>query len=529
MSKLKQSIFMKKLDHLLAYSDDDAFLQMVWAVDALQAGREQSARKHLAYPIDAATTDMGSRLAIHKWELETLVNRLLITRKTAPARGTIRQVNCSAFAACATAVNHLRKLEDAESNLYLGKFSVLTEMHRIGHRQFHWQRGYFNSVQLYRYAYLYGQGECGAYFEATHGISFNDFSAIGFGLYGGFQEYSSVQRTYSLQVLGISDNTRERGLGLLSLSLRGARIAAAELAQNVNANLPRSLPVAYQPSLLRRFPVIESTANPGMLRSPLPELIIQRITSGVYYDLVAGPGRLRNEASDRFEQYTNELLTRMLPALSSRRGFKYQANGNRVDAPDVLLETPEGVRLIIECKATKLTIAAQFGEDPLEEANKSYQEIAKGVLQIWKFASHVRRNLARDVAMAPQASGMVLTLDNWLVMSNELQDRVIAEARQVADRDPEITEADRRHVIFCSISDLEATLSFSDEDSFLSLLSSAREDQFKGWVLPVINSNLAEYSGEKKSHPFDLGDVLPWWAATEDMRDKRRAEMTLGG
>jgi hypothetical protein len=64
-------------------------------------------------------------------------------------------------------INRVRKLEDVEAAVYLKVNDVLTEMHRIAQRQFHWQHGYYNLPQLYRYSYIYGQGKCGEYFERT--------------------------------------------------------------------------------------------------------------------------------------------------------------------------------------------------------------------------------------------------------------------------------------------------------------------------------------------------------------------------
>lgn len=522
MSRLRRSMYTNKLDTLLSYADDDAFLQMIWAVDALQSDRVEAAQRYIAFPTGAASSDIGSPLAIYKWELETLVHRVLIAAKSKPQVGYNRHTNCSTFAACATAVRYLRKLEDAESKLYLGRFDVRTELHRAGHRQFHWQRGYFNNPQIYRHAYLYGGRECSAYFERTHGISISDFSAIGFGLYSAFREHPLVQRSFSMQAVGISDAARDAALRMLSISQQEARVEALELAQAVNAGRPQPLPVAYQPSLLRRLPVLQTGDGLQFLRCPLPELILQRVSTGVYYDLIGGPGGLRNEASDRFEDYAYQLLQAMLPGIAFERSFEYRADGNRVDSPDILVKAQNSIRLVVECKATKLSIGAQFAEDPIEEARRSYQEIAKGVLQIWKFFSHVRRGLVPDISIHDNASGMVLTLDSWLVMSGGLQDSVIADAAVLAARDPNIIAEDRRHVGFCSIANLEETLAFSNEDSFLRCIAASTEDRFKGWILSNVNRDLSEYEGEKRPYPFRLRDVLPWWATTENMREEGR-------
>src|SRR5262249_1066550 len=152
--------------------DDEAFFQMVWAVDAIQSNREHTARKYLEYPPEAVTEDIRSKYAAHKWDLETLLNLFLTTSKDDKNSGRRRITNCQNFGTVGDAVNFLRSLENEESSIYLkGNFTVFNEMHRIGQRQFPWQRGYLDVVTFYRYAYIYNQGECEKYFIETYRIT----------------------------------------------------------------------------------------------------------------------------------------------------------------------------------------------------------------------------------------------------------------------------------------------------------------------------------------------------------------------
>ena len=148
LSILKRDRSRKKLRQLLSHAEDEAFCQMIWAVDALQSGRAEAAARHLRFPAEAATSDMISKFAVYKWYLETLVGHLLTTPKYNPISDVKRATNCSQFATVAKVVNLLRNLEDAEASIYLRRFSILNEMHRIGQRQFPWQRGFVNGTQF---------------------------------------------------------------------------------------------------------------------------------------------------------------------------------------------------------------------------------------------------------------------------------------------------------------------------------------------------------------------------------------------
>jgi hypothetical protein len=160
---------------------------LVWAVDALQDNRVDAAARFITFPADAADSSIGAKYAVHRWELETLLIPLLLTPKEELKRGPNLVLDCSKLDSMIEAINRLRKLEDVESATYLPQNNIFNEMHRIAHRQFHWQRGYFNTPQMYRYSYLYGQGQCGDYFKEKYGLPITDLNFVGFALWASLQ------------------------------------------------------------------------------------------------------------------------------------------------------------------------------------------------------------------------------------------------------------------------------------------------------------------------------------------------------
>lgn len=518
MSIVNRDRFRKKLKSLLEVADDESFFQLVWAIDALQSDRVDFAAKYIEYPKEAAGAKLGSKYSIQEWDLETLIGQLLTTPKRKIIEGRRNRVlNCSQFGAGAQAVNYIRQLENAESGMYLKRFKILNELHRIGQRQFSWQRGYFNIPQLYRYSFLYGQGACAGHFEREYGISYNDFSLIGFCLHAAALESPWLKTDYDMTALKVTSEKVRRALDLLSIPLSSAREMATKL---VNENGGGLLPVAYKPNILRRFPLIRFGQNEERMRTPIPQLIVLRITSGIYYDLVAGPGNLRNDASDRFEVYCADLIAKTMPKLSVSRSVKYKVEGNEISSPDILIERECGIVVAIECKATKLSFKAQFAEDPIVESRAGYEEVAKGIFQLWRYFSHARRGLLGGSLVEADAHGVVLTLDSWLAMSFDLQKEVLAIAGNLADKDKEITESDRRKVLICAIHDLEQVVTQVNEESFVAVLAAARKDSFDGWLLPNILRDSGLPTSERKPYPFDIGDILPWWNQVEELRTK---------
>ncbi|WP_202964916.1 hypothetical protein, partial [Inquilinus limosus] len=208
------------------------------------------------------------------------------------------------------------------------------------------------------------------------------------------------------------------------------------------------------------------------------------------------------------------------------RSFKYNLEGNMVDSPDILVEFEGNLQIVIECKSTKLTFGAQFSENPIESARSIYSDIAKGVFQIWRYFSHIRRGIAISPPISSSTRGMVLTLDAWLATSRELQGEVLAIAAGIADRDGGIIPEDRRGIVFCSIQDLEGTLAASNEEGFIRTVTEATDERYSGWLLPNIYRGIHGKDGrERKLFPFLLDDVLPWWKDTKKLREERQGRV----
>lgn len=513
-SEAKVAYHLKQLLKMFARANDAAFLQMIWAVDALQSGREAAAKRHLsAYPLRAATeSSMQSPLGIHRWELETLIVQLFLIPKELPREQGNLVLDCSKFESICETINRLRALENVEAARYLsGDFTIWGEMHRIAQRQFHWQRGYFNTPQVYRYAHLYAQGKCADYFKQTYGLEIADILFTGFGLFAAYLTEPWVARNTSLPEVGLTDEIVQRALPMMSCSRDEARTGTVALVEQAQHEHGSPIPTALLPSLLRKTPLIY-VDDRNQLISPIPEMILFRVTAGLYYDLLPGGQDIINDANDRFEQYCAELIEAMMKRFTIRRAHRYGPKSTQLETPDVLIRDKDTLVVVAECKATKLTYLAQFAEDPFEAARRQYMQLAKGVFQLWRFFSHSRRGLTKE-SIAADCCAVVFTLDSFMQMAQLPQNKVFAEANALADEHGDIAPQDRKFVTICPISELETVLSVASEDSLLASLKASREDKFRGWMLSAVHrdTGAAKGLGKPKPFPFEMENVLPWW------------------
>ena len=508
--------FRNKLSKLLGAAVDEEFVQLLWAVNALQSDYANAAKKFIqveTIPPGAITTDMSSKLYIQKWEIETLVNELMTTpKRNLVKNGRVRRLNWSNFQAAIECINCLRKLENAEHKFQKNNEDILIEMGRIAARQFDWQTGYGNVPQFYRNAWVYGQNECATYFEITHGISFNRFSQIGFMLYVLFTDSPVFQDEKLLNSFGVKSEEVEKVLALIGMPFNQA-------AKSARMNRKVIIHTADKPSILRQAPILRFGIDGARIRAPLLELILERITSGVFYDVVGGSGVVRNDYGKRFEEYCFRYLSVTLPGFTWEQEFSYRKRANTVDTPDIICNDAGKVAIAIECKATRMSQEAMFGKNPL--VARGYRDLTKAVFQLWRFFSHCRLGFVkRDIVEIPV--GIVLTLDKWLILAEPLRKRVLEDAVEMAqNKAPEIAEEDRKPIIFVTVAELERLLSVATEETLKASISNAISEKYLGWRLDGVHRDLfKDRKLEMRKYPFanELGTLLPWWDELDKIR-----------
>lgn len=494
-----------ELTAALQRADPEAFVTNLWAANALQSGRSATAMPYLRrIPTDAATDGILGPHAIYPWELETLANELFAVPR--PTFASL--IDFGDWPRLAWLANVLRSIEGAEYQDRRSGQDIFRELGRVGARQFEWQRGFNTTAEFYRSVVIYGQGECDRFLRERHGVTAADMTFVGYGLMALMLQDPSLRPRVDLEVLeefGVSKIAIGRVLDRIAAPIDLVRAGAAELRRWGAGN-------AYAPSILRRYPAILMGAGQRRLRAPLPELLVARVTSGLFYDVVEGGGPVRAEYGGNFETYTHRLLSAMIPDLDLRREWEYRTGGSTSRTPDLIsLDARGSVDLVMECKAARMSVTARFGEDPSGE--RGYEEMAKGVTQIWRFFSHCRRGLTGRAATS-EAKGLLVCLDDWFLARSTMAEDVLARAHVRADAvDGGIPAEDRRLVGFASINEMEMALRRATRKTFMQAVDVAASPDRLGWMFQLLHDEFVAEGSERRPYPFDdeLEELLPWW------------------
>lgn len=508
IAKKKRVKARDKLLTTLSHLDDALTLQLMWSINALQSDSTADLTPYLRYPKEAERAQLGDPHFALKWELENSLLLLLSTPKQMV--NFLRAPDYQSYGTAAGIINQLKQAERAEERVLLNSGNILFEVPRLAHKQFMWQRIMFEPARLYRYYFVYGQGKCAEYFEQKYGLTINDFAVGCIGLYGqtmrrAWQRPPTIPADFPLR-----QDVFEKTLAIISLEMQAMRADTTERINKVAS--PDKAKIAYLPSSLRRYPIITSAKHNNQMIAPLPQLIVFRMTSGLYYDLQGGPQTLIEEANGRFEEFSKKLLDARCPRFEVLREHGYAVSKAKTyRTPDLLLKDGGTVKVVFECKATKLTFEAQFGDDPYVEAPKAYSQIAKGMSQLWKFFSRARRGIYAHEKVDPNAHGVILTMENWWQLDRTQLTALRSEAKELCADEPDLLPEDMRDVIFCSIEDVDDVLAVSNEDEFLETLGRSQKEEFFGWALTEVRNPYRKLELERKDYPFSIGELLPLW------------------
>lgn len=503
MGSVGRGFHRRRLNRYLSLVDDEGFITLIATVCALQDGDSRFQGIVTGYPNNALDVDVGDPSYIPRWPLETLANELMVVPKAFHLpRGRNRQVRHDHYATVRTIYNTLLKLENSEEGSELKRHSVFNELSRLWQRQVGWQRGNDNLLSIYRSLRIYGTGLPAEHFESSYGISVDSFFKLGFALYSEIKNNLVSRIMIDPRPIGETVESLQTTISRLSVPIDLART----LAKNRRAQF--KAPTAYKPSVFREFPIIRFEDR---LRSPIPDLILERITSGLYYDVVSGGDSVWNHIGRNFENYCVELLELAETGWEITKEHRYGTKKRGYKTPDILIKEDGCVKVIVECKSKYMSIQDRYLNISEIDSSVGYNEIAKAVFQIWRLRAHSRRKISGAPELCADVASVVLTHDAWLEMAEPIVEKVYAIANRLADNEGDIEPNDRSPVAFCHIGELEYALQVATSNAVFNAIKSISIGERRGWLLSTAVARKEQE--DDTAHPFTsrMSDVLPWW------------------
>lgn len=342
------------------------------------------------------------------WELEILLREVLLNSKPFNGSKSLRQ-----WSYMRGSINKLKELEDNISEIYAEGKYIFVELFRIAHRQFPWQRRISNDL-IIRYYKIFSTPDLQNLIEEEVGISIDDLYFLGV-LFSGF--YSGAYKISYPIALDIPDMNidQEKIASFLKLFM----IDSKELKSLHKKNTQMNDKFAYTFNPLRARPLIKLENNGKIdIFSPLPVLILHKLTSGIYFDLLKNSA-FGNYFGDSFERYVGEVCEKsntkesydIIPETTYKVG---KAEKKTVDWIINKIDLENSV-LFIECKTKRVKSIAKEeikDETPLKA---EFSKIAEFVVQVYKSIIDYENGYYSKLEYDPSKKiyPIIVTLEDW--------------------------------------------------------------------------------------------------------------------
>lgn len=458
LDQMRRDQARKKVKTMIERSDKVDLFKSMWVIDRAQSDRNFVSPPEFDIPAEFIGATIGNQYAIHPWEVETLLTEILYW----PIKEGDRRGNPAAWSFISTLANALRKLENFEYGA--GGVGVVREVQRILYRQIIWQQKQIGGAPFVRWWSIINEPTLARIFKENTGVELRKFILIGSMWNVIFNGNFLSQRMTPGQIQELSISDIDAFIAATSISLTAAQAEALASRSSSGAT-------AYRKGILRKSPILAiRRGNVQIFVRPIETLLKWRISSGLYYDVIATEGA-GNIIGTQFEIYIRDLLKAKFSGLNVLPEFPYGTKKRPKKSPDNLLVDGDVIKWIIECKTAKIPYGVQTSAVKTPDHDRVADDLAKGVAQVCAFEEDVVAGIENvSLRLAPNMVPIVVTLDDSLFFGSIFRDEIFNRAANIARSKGRSTKRiDARQVVLCSAAELEIILSEYDVASVLNL------------------------------------------------------------
>ena len=486
-----EDIFPPFRDQLTRYSCVDSLLVVHAYIQNLQFNRPMPDGIQVD-PVVARA--QGYEKHYFEWELD-LLSRELIQHAPLSGRHTLR--NWGEFA---NTLNALKDIEGAVSRRTgeLLRRNILIEMGRNAYRQFHWQRKP-DAATLARYYKIFGQAGLDAIIEREIGLTARELYIVGMALTGHFLNSGAHIFPIAAQEIGISPEKMKSFLRRFSAPLSTLKQLALE-TQAHNEDF------AYSRNPLTVFPLVHAGLNGRhCVIAPIPTLLFDRFTAGVYYEIVKHP-EFAHAFGNAFQRYVGEVLEVCLSngSFAIYPECEYHLGKNRKNTVDWIVSDCSG-NMFFECKTKRMRSDSKMALADTSPLLRDLLKISDFVVQIYKSIQdakdgHYPNWAPNDKPVYP----LVVLLDEFYLFDAGLAETLnarISEKLLERNINPSILISSPYTIVSCA--DLEILMQVIAERGVQRVMDAKKEGEKSKWNMGVFLSN------EFKSELDRTGELFP--------------------
>jgi hypothetical protein len=335
---------------------------------------------------------------VYVWDIPVICRELVLN---ATNEGKKRLNTWSEFSAVVEALrlveNAIVKDQSAEG--------VLMSLLPVIQQQFPWQRKHHLN-ELMRALKIYSAPDVDMLLVRETGIPARVWFFVGFAIAGAMAKEAGVSSNQSFEFVGI---TRAQS----DLVYQRISTTYEELKEITQAEQQYDDRWKFTLNPMLRWPLLSLLPHqPHLLHCPIPSYVLQRVSSGLYYEIVRTPG-FDKSFGNSFEAYVGEMLhvTFPQPQFTIQAEQPYRAGKDKKLTTDWTLSDDQAT-VFLECKSKRMTPMGKVSADP-EVLTKEVSELAKAVVQVYKVISDALEGLTPWKPNGQPVYPVVLTLEDW--------------------------------------------------------------------------------------------------------------------
>lgn len=443
----------------------------VTLVDVWQLSQHVSNPNVIPAPVQAGARPYSIDGLLFSWDLPAIAREVLLH---AQKRGGTKRLNSQV--AVGTVVNSLRNAGNEGSKLRLvEQDDIFNEMLRIAHHQFPWQQGDIYR-SLVRCLHIFGAPCVAPILEKHTGLTVREFFLLGFALAGHLLRRFDINGSQDYSEFGITEAQATAFFARLSISIDGLRRVLT--AQPVDETWE------YGWNPLEATPlVVLDPEYQNRMYCPVPELLLRRFSTGLYYDLVNVPG-FGNAFGVAFEEYIGDVLTAVYAngAAKILKESQYLVGRNTHHGPDWIV-CDAGGNLVIECKTKRLTHSARQAGDIALRAE--VDKIAEAVVQNYKNTKEALQGLSSWKPNGYPIIPLVITFGDWFFLGPHLHEMLEQSVRtKLPDAGLDALLVETMPYAIMSCREFELCIAAVREVGVARFFQGKREGDYLQWMWP---------------------------------------------
>jgi len=318
-------------------------------------------------------------------------------------------VRFNTWESLASIINTLRDVENKIAKLHDNSENALAVLHSIAHQQFPWQRRR-DRQSLMRYMKIFGETDVEHVLVEKTGLTMRQLYFMGLAVSGHLSKYPGINSMQDYSQFGISAKQADTFFKKLSIDVRTLR-DKTKAAQKYDDSWE------YTWNPLEATPLVQlDPLYPNRLHCPIPELLLRRVSQGVFYDLVAAVD-FDNAYGKAYQRYVGEVINatfnKQHHVLLPEQEFKVGKNIKH--GFDWILSDTSGT-IFFECKTKRLKQAAKIGNANAVLSDE-ISVLASAVVQSYKNLRDALTGLTQWKANEFPAHLVVVTLEDWYLFS----------------------------------------------------------------------------------------------------------------